>query len=85
MCSALCVHRLPPPTPPLPSRPPPYLPPYLPPLTPHTSPPYLPPTSKVGGGDFVRYMAIWDIMRLSYMGTVLHHSRHYETFSWEMT
>ena len=31
----------PPPTPPLPSRPPPYLP---------------PPTSKVGGGDFVRYM-----------------------------
>ena len=71
MCSALCMHRLPPPTPPLHSRPPPYLPPLPPPTSPPTSPPYLPPylpalpppnppvpppTSKVGGGDFVRYV-----------------------------
>ena len=29
--------------------------------------------------------AIWDIMRLSYMGTVWDHSGHYETFSWDIT
>ena len=28
--------------------------------------------------------AIWDIMRLSYMGTVWDHSGHYETFSWDI-
>ena len=49
--------------PPSPPYPPPYLldppptsppyPPYLPPLPPPLPPP---PTSKVGGGDFVRYM-----------------------------
>ena len=29
--------------------------------------------------------AIWDIMRLSDMGTVWDHSGHYETFSWDIT
>ena len=29
--------------------------------------------------------AIWDIMRLSYMGTVWDHLGHYETFSWDIT
>ena len=45
---------------------PPYPPPYLPPpyLPPPTSPPYPPPTSKVGGGDFVRYMRKAAIMAL---------------------
>ena len=47
MCSALCVHRLPPPYPPptfsTPPLPPPPTPSYLPPLPPPTSPPYLPP------------------------------------------
>ena len=67
MCSALCVHRLPPPYPPPTSSTPPPTPPYLPPLPPPTPPypplppanppPYPPPTSKVGGGDFGRYMS----------------------------
>ena len=52
MCSALCVHRLPPPyppptfsTPPLPPppTPPPTSPPYLPPLPPPYPPPPTPP------------------------------------------
>ena len=80
MCSALCVHRLPPPYPPPYLLDPPPTPPYLPPLPPPTSPPtppqpppnpppYPPPTSKVGGGDFVRYMSK-NITCFGFMGSV---------------
>ena len=43
VCSALCVHRLPPQYPPLPSPPPPYLPPRPPALPPPPTTPPLPP------------------------------------------
>ena len=64
---------LPPPLPPPPTFPPLPSPPYLPPLPPPpTSPPYPPPTppptSKVGGGDFVRYM-FHNIKKMSFLSS----------------